>query len=236
MTSIKDDRGYNQGFRLGKSTIVRMQRRADWILSEMDDLDLKSILEIGCGTGEVAYWLAKKGNAQVFGTDLCVPFIEEARKQYRLPNLHYSVLDFNTGDRIEGAPFDYIVGNGILHHLYYRLDEVFARMSHLLKSGGKIIFMEPNYYNPYIHLIFSYPLLRRYVHLEPDEMAFPKNFVVDRLKRAGFTDVQVDYRDFLLPGIPDFLIRPSIAIGNVLEKTPLLRNVSQSIFIRAVKK
>ena len=35
MASIKDDRGYSQGFTLSKSTIVRMERRTNLILSEM---------------------------------------------------------------------------------------------------------------------------------------------------------------------------------------------------------
>jgi hypothetical protein len=43
----------------------------------------------------------------------------------------------------------------------------------------------------------------------------------------------VEYKDFLLPGIPDFLITPSVVVGDVLEKMPVLNKVSQSIFISA---
>jgi hypothetical protein len=67
-------------------------------------------------------------------------------------------------------------------------------------------------------------------------MAFSKTFVTKRLVKAGYKDVKVEYKDFLLPGIPEVLIQPSIAVGNVLEKLPLIKNVSQSIFISAVKK
>lgn len=233
--NIKDDRGYNQGFVLAKSTTVRMERRTDILLSEMQPTPATRILEIGCGTGEVSYWMAQRSVAQVLGTDLCVPFIEDAKKKYQLPNLQYAVVDFNNPDSFSDAQFDYIVGNGILHHLYHHLDEVLPNMKRLLKENGKIIFLEPNFYNPYIYFIFSYARLRAFAHLEPDEMAFSKHFIVAKLARAGFADIQVEYKDFLLPGIPSFLIAPSIVLGSILERVPFIKQVSQSIFIRASK-
>jgi ubiquinone/menaquinone biosynthesis C-methylase UbiE len=236
MASIIDDRGYNQGFELVKSTEIRMRRRTDLLISKMEQPENKSVMEIGCGTGEIAYWMAEKIPSKVLSTDLCVPFIEEAAKKYKLPNLRYEVLDFNKADEFRGETFDYIVGNGILHHLYYHLDECFINMRKLLKDNGRLIFMEPNIYNPYIYLIFSYAGLRKKANLEPDEMAFSKSFIAKKLEGLGYRDVKVEYRDFLLPGIPDFLITPSIVIGDVLEKLPLVNRVTQSIFITAVKK
>jgi SAM-dependent methyltransferase len=235
MASIKDDRGYNQGFALAPSTTVRMERRTDWLLSEMTLTSATRILEIGCGTGEVSHWMAERSGAQVTGTDLCVPFIEEARRKYERPNLRYEVADFNDTHAFPSERFDYIVGNGILHHLYDGLDDVCASMLRLLAYDGKIIFLEPNLYNPYVYLIFSYPWLRTLAHLEPDEMAFSKPFIRDTLARAGFENIHVDYKDFLLPGIPDFAIQPSIRVGDVIEKVPGLRVMAQSLFIRAQK-
>jgi len=235
MATIKDDRGYSQGFVLAKSTTVRMQRRTELILSGMTITPATRILEIGCGTGEVSYWMASRSSAQVLGTDLCVPFIEDAKKKYQLPNLEYAVVDFNTPDSFSGQTFDYIVGNGILHHLYHNLDEVSSSMLRLLKEKGEIIFLEPNLYNPYIYFIFSFPKLRALTHLEPDEMAFSKRHITNVLTRVGFESVRVTYKDFLLPGIPDFLITPSVVAGAVLEKIPLLNKVAQSIFIKARK-
>lgn len=235
MTSVKDDRGYNQGFAPSKSTTVRMERRTDLLMSEMELTPDTRILEIGCGTGEVSYWMAERSPAQVVGTDLCVPFIEEAKKKYQLPNLQYEVVDFNNPDSFTGGHFDYIVGNGILHHLYYNLDEVFVSMTRLLKEDGKILFLEPNLYNPYIYLIFSYSAFRKLARLEPDEMAFSKHFITNKLSKSGFKNITVDYTDFLVPGVPSFLIRPSIWVGNILEQIPLFKHVSQSLFIRASK-
>jgi 2-polyprenyl-3-methyl-5-hydroxy-6-metoxy-1,4-benzoquinol methylase len=231
MGSIVDDRGFNQGFKLVKSTEVRMRRRADWMMAEMDTGATSQVLEIGCGTGEVSFWIAEKTGMQVLGTDLCVPFIDNAKENLVLPNLQFEVLDFNKPDQVKNRTFDYIIGNGILHHLYYHLDEALITLRSLLRENGKIIFMEPNIYNPYCAVIFRYA--RNWANLEPDEMAFSKKYITRKLKRCNYTNVQVTYRDFLLPGIPDALIKPSVIIGDVMEKVPVLNALSQSIFIVA---
>jgi hypothetical protein len=66
-------------------------------------------------------------------------------------------------------------------------------------------------------------------------MAFTRGYVMNLLEAAGYTDIDVEYKDFLLPGIPDFLIAPSIAVGAVLERIPIVRMTSQSIFITATR-
>jgi 2-polyprenyl-3-methyl-5-hydroxy-6-metoxy-1,4-benzoquinol methylase len=233
MASIIDDRGFNQGFKLVKSTELRMRRRADWIASEMTHNTPKNVLEIGCGTGEVSYWIAEKYKHEVLGTDLCLPFIDYAKNQFKLPNLNYEVLNFSNTKEVNDRKFDYIFGNGILHHLYNSLDSALKNMHHLLNKGGKIIFMEPNIYNPYCAIIFNFA--RNWAKLEPDEMAFSKKFISKKLEEAGYSNIKIEFKDFLLPGVPNFLINPSIKIGNVLEKIPLIKYSSQSLFISAEK-
>lgn len=236
MASVQDDRGYNQGYKLVESTKVRMLRRAEMILSETERSSDFSILEIGCGTGEVAFWIAQRTPALVLATDLCSPFIEDAKRKYILPNLHFEVLNFHDADKIKGRTFDYIIGNGILHHLVRDLDGSLLRIRALLRSGGKIIFLEPNYHNPYIFSIFTFPILRRLARLEPDEMAFTKRYIMKHLTHAGYSNICVDYKDFLIPGVPLIMVKPLIRIGALCERLPFLRAWSQSLFIRAQAK
>ena len=205
------------------------------MISQMRRQDSESVLEVGCGRGEISYWIASSTGKEVLGTDLCEPFIEYARATNRLPNLRYEVLDLNAPGLDEMEPFDYIVGNGILHHLYHQLDEVLPRMRSLLRNNGKMVFIEPNIYNPYCAMIFKVGMLRRMADLEPDEMAFSGSFIRKRLEKAGFQDISTSYRDFLLPGVPMGLVKPLIAIGDILEKLPLLNRLSQSVFITASK-
>lgn len=145
------------------------------------------------------------------------------------------MLDFNMAAESVHEKFDYVIGNGILHHLYYNLANSLLTLKNLINPQGKIIFMEPNIYNPYVTAIFKNRAFRKWARLEPDEMAFSKKFIEKKLDQAGFENIKVEYKDFLLPGIPAFLVKPSIIIGDFLEKTPL-KFISQSIFISAQKK
>jgi hypothetical protein len=129
----------------------------------------------------------------------------------------------------------FIVGNGILHHLYYHLDSFLPALARWLVPGGRLIFWEPNLYNPYIYLIFSYAWFRRRARLEPEEMAFTRTFIRRKLAAAGFHDIQVDTRDFLVPNTPAPLINTVVAIGPYLERIPLVRHWAQSVFLRARK-
>jgi 2-polyprenyl-3-methyl-5-hydroxy-6-metoxy-1,4-benzoquinol methylase len=233
MASIKDDRGYNQGFKPSPALEIRTRRRADYIIGKLGAEKGDKILEIGCGTGEMSFLLAKKSQAEVIGTDICESFITQAKKEHQLGNLSFEVMDFNNQKLLEGRKFDFIVGNGILHHLYKNLDLALLSIRRLLKPGGRIVFLEPNILNPYCFLVFNFNSFRRLANLEPEEMAFTKGFIIRKLKAAGFSGILVEHRDFLLPNTPKQLINPLIRLGGLAEKLPLVRLSSQSIFISA---
>lgn len=240
MASIRDDRGYNQGFKPSKAMEIRMERRCDYMISRMDLVKENiKILEIGCGTGEISYLLSQKTKAEILGTDICLPFIEKAREKYSSLNLKYEVLNFNNSDNISSVigneKFDYIVGNGILHHLFYNLDESLTGINHLLNTNGKMIFLEPNILNPYCFLIFKFPFFRKLAKLEPGEMAFSKKLIIKKLEATGYSNIKIEHKDFLVPGTPSFLIEPVIIAGKIIEKIPLLNKLSQSIYVTASK-
>ena len=235
MASIVDDRGFNQGFVPTKALEIRTHRRCDALIAEMDLSQKREILELGCGTGELSHLLALKTGANVLGADLCQPFIQEARSKYKASNLNFETLDLLNVEQVSAlaSRFDYIVGNGILHHVYHDLDAVLLKLKALLRPGGKLIFWEPNLLNPYVQLIFRIPFLRKVAKLEPDEMAFTAKFISAKLEKAGLTPYLVETRDFLLPNTPEALIRPVIRLGDVLERHSWLRWSAQSLFISA---
>jgi 2-polyprenyl-3-methyl-5-hydroxy-6-metoxy-1,4-benzoquinol methylase len=235
MANIQDDRGFNQVWGDKQSTRIRAERRYAYMISQMGASAGQSVLEIGCGRGKMSHAIARATGMQVLGTDLCAPFVEAASAEYVLPNLGFEVLDFNDPVTIAGRRFDFIVGDGILHHLYYNLDSSLAAIYGLLKPGGRMLFWEPNILNIYCALIFKVPYFRRRARLEPTEMAFSRRFIEGRLVKAGFQKISVRYKDFLIPGVPDILITPSIVAGNLIEPIPLLNTMSQSLFIQAGK-
>lgn len=236
MADIIDDRGFNQVWERNDTFKIRIERRADLIINEMTKKDATvNVLEIGSGTGEIAYLIAKKTKAKVLGIDLCQPFVDGANVEFKLPNLNFMTLDFNHPEKLMGIKFDYVIGNGILHHLYYQLDSALVNINSLLKEGGKFVFMEPNIYNPYCYLIFKFQKFRTLAKLEPDEMAFSRSFIKEKLKKAHYQQIKISYKDFLLPNTPSFLVKPLIFIGDILEKVFPFNRVTQSIFISANK-
>jgi SAM-dependent methyltransferase len=239
MSSIQDDRGYNQGYRPSKSLEVRNRRRCSYILSRVELGAGAKILEIGCGTGELSCMMAQRTDCKILGIDICAPFIEQARKNFKLPNLEFETLDFNDAGNLKKitaeSRFDYVVGNGMLHHLYYNMDEALSNIYSLLNRDGKIIFLEPNFYNPYCLLIFNIKLFRKLARLEPAEMTFTRREIAGKLEKASFSDINVEYRDFLVPGTPGFLIKPVVLLGDLIEKIPVLNMTAQSIYVFARK-
>lgn len=231
MASIQDERGYNQGYVDSPAWRARTKRRADWIAKEIPTGS--KVLEIGCGTGTLASHLAIATEASILAIDLSPAFIDIARQTHAQPNLEFRVADFAQAELSE--KFDCVVGDGILHHLVDNLESQLNKIRGLLRPRGKIVFLEPNLRNPYVFLIFKNARLRRAARLEPTEMAFTPSWITQQMRDANFVDIHAEHRDFLLPNTPTSWIGPVSRTSDWLEKIPLLRAWSQSIFIRAWK-
>ena len=242
MASIVDERGYNQGFVLSPAQALRLRRRAQAIITALPlpataaERQAVRILELGCGTGELAHELAVFTEARITGVDLSERFITAARENFRRPNLDFIVADLTREIPAAGQErYHAITGNGILHHLYHHLDSVLPALHRWVRPGGRLVFWEPNLWNPCIWTIFSLPPFRRMARLEPDEMAFTPGFIRHKLARAGFTNINVVTRDFLLPNAPEALIRPVVALGDRLDRIPVVNRLAQSLFFSAEK-
>lgn len=231
--SVKDERGFNQGFSQIGSTPTRMLRRNDWFVSRINDTKATRVLELGCGTGETAAHIAAKSDAEVVAVDISRHFIDGARARHDVANLQFEVFDLLADEQPPFGRFDLVCGNGILHHLVKRLPQVLSSLRRLTRAGGSLAFIEPNFLNPYCAFIFGTRAGRRFANLEPDEMAFTPNELCTALPEAGWKDVVVTTRDFLLPGLPEWTIKPLLTIEPPLESMPLTRWLAQSHFVTA---
>src|SRR5579885_753757 len=54
----------------------------------------KRVLEVGCGDGFAAHYLARSGAAQVVGVDRSARLIEAAKQRHRLGNLELRTADY----------------------------------------------------------------------------------------------------------------------------------------------
>jgi SAM-dependent methyltransferase len=240
MANIVDERGYNQIFARSPAQALRLRRRAQAIITALPlpadapGRRAARILELGCGMGELAHELAVLTEARVTGVDLSARFIARAREDYRRPNLDFIAADLTREIPAAGQDrYHAITGNGILHHLYHHLDSVLPALHRWVRPGGRLVFWEPNLWNPYIWTIFSVAPFRRLAKLEPDEMAFTPGFIRRKLEHAGFTGIKIATRDFLLPNTPEALIRPVVAVGDQLDRIPWLNRMAQSLFLVA---
>jgi SAM-dependent methyltransferase len=111
-------------------------------------------LEVGCGAGSVARWMAERVGAsgRVLATDLDLRFVE-THGHGNLEVWRHDILS----DPIEQATFDLAHERALLVHLPGRL-RVLERMVAAVRPGGWVVAEDPDHGGAMI------PALRRYVH------------------------------------------------------------------------
>lgn len=204
---------------------IRMSRRAKLLLQFIKAKE--KVLEIGCGAGEFSFYLAKTG-AKIIGIEITSEIVKLAKKEVKAKNISFQQGDIH---HLPFAPssFDSVVGNSILHHL--NLPVALSEIRRVLKKDGKIIFFEPNLLNPHVFLQRKIGFFRRISRVSPDETAFSRWFLKNCLEKAGFKRVEVKPFDFLHPSTPGILIKMVKKTEPFLEKLPILKEFSGSLFI-----
>lgn len=105
---------------------------------ERGGIRLGRVLEVGCGTGTNAVWLASKG-FDVLGIDISPRAIARATAKAEAAGarVRFSALDFLTAT-VEGAPFDFVFDRGVFHVFDEAAErsEFAARVARVLDKGG----------------------------------------------------------------------------------------------------
>jgi SAM-dependent methyltransferase len=101
-------------------------------------LDCKSILEIGCGAGQLATMLRDKGFKRYHGFDFSPNAVELSRSN--CPQFQFDVEDVNETKLIETCDYDTVVCTEVFEHLTCDLD-IFKRIRH----GTQMVFSVPNF-------------------------------------------------------------------------------------------
>lgn len=175
------------------------------------------ILDVGCGTGQTAAYLASRYGAKVTAMDINPIMIEKAKsrmKQYQLPVevIQGSIEDFPLKD----STFDFILSESVLSFVNKprALKEIFR----LLKSGGRFIANELTV-NKQLNLSDEKEIKQFYgldsVLREPDwivllEQAGFKNIKVfmqknSMLQNNSFPEFQ--YSEYIDPGLYTIMIQ-----------------------------
>lgn len=105
------------------------------------------VLELNCGTGQDAIWMAKKGN-EIHATDISVRMLEETCKKMVLEglsnNISTEILDLNDLDSFDArGQYDLIFSNfGGLNCLNHeRLKNLSEHCRDWLKPNGELVFV-----------------------------------------------------------------------------------------------
>lgn len=109
----------------------------------LGDVRGKKVLDYGCGDGDNAIFLAKKG-ARVVAIDISREGVNLTRAKARINGVEDRIevrqMNAETTDFPDGE-FDYVLGNAILHHL--DIDRAKKEVHRILKDDGAAIFREP---------------------------------------------------------------------------------------------
>ncbi len=216
-----------------KSGQLRVKRRVQ-LMTKMGGITKDSkVLELGCGTGEFSKLLAETG-ANLTAVDISPDLLDLAKEKLKdHPNVSLLIDDIEVLDKVDDGSFDNIVGNSILHHVNY--EESLKRSYAKLKEGGSIFFSEPNMVNPQIAIQKNIPFIKKIMGDSPDEIAFFRWKVEALLKKIGYKNVVVRNFDFLHPILPDFLTNTLELPLKTLERVPVIKEISGSIYFYGEK-
>jgi len=143
MSAVFDElaKGYDVDFT--ESAIGKLQRNRVWNLLETHILPAgkSKILEVNCGTGVDAIWLATKGN-DVLATDISIEMIQTASSKNTHSNLNFHQAGFSEILSIsEKKSVDFIFSDfgGLNCIPPMELEKFIHDSSEILKPGGSLV-------------------------------------------------------------------------------------------------
>jgi SAM-dependent methyltransferase len=155
---------YNDPF-----TQYKAVRRIETMVQYISPNEIKTIIEIGCGTGEYTRLLAKYfPQSKIYAYDISPNMVKTARKKCEM----YSNISFFVAS-VYSLPyqhcFNLTCGFYILHHL--NLSQAFRSIDKTISNNGYISFFEPNVLNPIVYIIKNSRWLKQRVGDTPTEYA-----------------------------------------------------------------
>ncbi len=205
---------------------IRADRRANFFIETGKIKSTDEVLEIGCGTALFTEKVYNKTKAKITATDLSPELLEQGK--IKLPNVTFKLEDAMHLSFAD-ASFDVVFGSSIIHHLDFvkSLNEI----KRVLRPGGRMVFAEPNMINPQILIQKNIPFIKKWLGDSPDESAIVRFSFKKLMEENGFKNVNIFPYDFLHPATPKPLIGFVKAVGELVEKTPLLKEIAGSVII-----
>jgi len=149
-----------------------------------------AVLDLGCGTGRHALWLAN-ASAAVTAIDFSEGMMERARAKPGAEKVRFLVHDLHERLPFADGTFDRVVSGLVLEHLR-DLDPFFAEARRVLRPGGRAVVsgMHPAMFLRNTRAHFHDPLTSETV--EPGSVEHTIGDCVMAAVRAGFSFAGID--------------------------------------------
>jgi len=108
------------------------------VRSMLPDVQGEDVLDLGCGTGRHAHWLARSG-AAVVALDFSEGMLAEARGKPGADRITFIRHDLMTPLPLEPETFDVVVSGLVLEHVP-DLCAFFDQSKRVLRAGGRAVF------------------------------------------------------------------------------------------------
>ncbi len=203
-----------------------------------------TILDYGCGRGDMALEYLKNGAAKINAIDISDVYVAHAEKQVREAGFSPERFDFQVMDAhklsFPDNSFDIVAGWSILHHL--DAETAMNEIYRVLKPGGRVLLWEP---------LADHPMMRLFRWLTPqartvDELPFSgaalkrileQNHWRSELGFSGLIEAPLAMlTSLLIPKHPDnILLRFADKIERWTHEKKILLSWNQRVLFNLVK-
>lgn len=118
------------------------------------DFTGKTVLEVGCGTGETAMAIAQGNAKEVLAVDYSQEAINSCKLRHQAPNLSFATEDYHHITRT----FDYVVLQEVIEHLD-NPEKAILELMERVAPGGALVLTCPNFTNLRGHVWMTLQLL-----------------------------------------------------------------------------
>jgi SAM-dependent methyltransferase len=185
-----------------------------------------TILEVGCGTGDYTFLLARMG-FKMIGVDLSPRSIESAREKAAilgLSDVSFIVADAEVLAEIPERLVDGAVSFSTLRYVP-NLESALRAIWRVLKPGGAAVLDFPNRFCPWFTLLKNHFGVETHIH----DHQFSTRQIVQLMGRTGFS---ILFTTYVLPSplLPAFKL-----IDRIGEGLPLLNQVAGIIVAKGMR-
>lgn len=143
------------------------------------------VLDIGCGTGQTAAFLAKQFECHVTAIDNHPIMIEKAKERFKESDFMVDVMEGDAQKlNIADSTFDFIIAESVV--VFTDISKTLKELSRVLKSGGSMIIIEMT-----AEQNLSEELRRKVCNLYGINEILNEEEWISRFQEVGFTQIEI---------------------------------------------